>query len=148
MKSRCGQTVFKKVDLKQSEAKSQEGSEPPVAIQQSTVQLMVTKKESHWIPISLDEKVCTAEALFALKLVACNYSFASYENLAETCKLAFPNSEIAQHMSLESAKVAYSIILGLAPYQKNKFLSDICNASVLFFIIYFDETATKQVKNS
>ena len=98
--------------MKQSEAKSQDGSEPPVAIQQSTVQLIVTKKESHWIPIGLDEKVRTAEALFALKLVARNYSFASYDNLAQTCKLAFPDSEIAQHVSLGSAKVAYSVVLG------------------------------------
>ena len=146
MKSRCGQTVFKKVDMKHSEAKSQDGSEPPVAIQLSTVQLMVTKKESHRVPIGLDEKVRTAEALFALKLVASNYLFAPYDNLAETCKLALPDSEIAQHMSLGSAKVAYSVVHGLALYQKNKFLSDIRKASVPFFTIYFDETTTKQVK--
>jgi hypothetical protein len=146
MKNRCGQTVFKKVEVKQAAAKCQDGSEPAVAIQQSTVQLMVTKKESHWVPIGLDEKVRTAEALFALKLVGSNYSFASYDNLAETCKLAFPDSEIAQHMSLGSAKVAYSVVHGLAPYQKNKFLSDIRKASVPYFTIYFDETTTKQVK--
>ena len=48
-------------------------------------------------------------------------------------------------MSLGSAKVAYSVHW-LAPYQKNKFLSDIRKASVPFFTIYFDETTTKQVK--
>jgi len=70
----------------------------------STVQLAMPKKTVHWLPVSMDEKVIKAEALFALKLVSSNYSFASFDTMPETCKLAFPDSEIAQKMTLSSTK--------------------------------------------
>ena len=112
----------------------------------STVQLAMPKKTVHWLPVSMDEKVIKAEALFALKLVSSNYSFASFDTMPETCKLAFPDSEIAQKMTLSSTKVAYTVVHGLAPYVKSEFLKDIRHASVPYFSVYFDETTTKQVK--
>jgi len=59
-------------------------------------------------------KVTKAETLFALKLVASNYSFSSYDTMLEICKLAFTDSEIAEHMSLSATKVAYTIVHGIA----------------------------------
>jgi len=42
--------------------------------------------------------------------------------MLETCKLAFLYPEIAKNMTLTSTKVAYTVVHGLAPYLKYKFL--------------------------
>ena len=105
----------------------------------SALQLVVPEA-THWIPVGLNDKVTKAETLFALKLAASNYSFSSYDTMPEICKLAFADSEIAQHMTLSATKLAYTIVHGLAPHLKTEFLKDIRKATVPYFTVYFDET--------
>ena len=50
---------------------------------------VVPNKATHWIPVGLVDKVKKAETPFALKLVATNYSFSSYDTMLEICQLAF-----------------------------------------------------------
>jgi len=103
------------------------------------------KSGKAWIPLTLDDKVKKAEILFVLKLAASNYSFNSYGDIADICKIAFADSDIAQHMKLGSTKAAYSIVYGIAPYFQSYFLRDI-RAGIGYYTLYFDETTTRQVK--
>jgi len=98
-----------------------------------------------WIPISLDDKVKKIEILFSLKLSTSNYSFNSYGDISDICKVAFHDSDIAQHMKLGSNKVSHLIVYGLAPYFLSYFLKDI-RSGIGFFTLYFDEITTRQVK--
>ena len=98
-----------------------------------------------WVPVSLDDKVKKAEILSALKLVHSNYSFNSYSDIADVCKSAFVDSDIAKHMQLGSTKVSYLIVHGLVPYFRNYFMRDM-KSGIGYFTIYFDETITRQVK--
>ena len=57
--------------------------------------LTLTKmKGKQWMPVTLADKVTKAEILMASKLVTSNYSFSSYAEMGEICKLAFSDSEI------------------------------------------------------
>jgi len=108
--------------------------------------LTLTKmKGKQWMPVTLADKVTKAEILMASKLVTSNYSFSSYAEMGEICKLAFSDSEIAQHLTIGKTKVAYVLVYGLAPYFRAILLDD-CRASKSFFTIYFDETTTRQIK--
>lgn len=98
-----------------------------------------------WIPLSLDDKVKKAEILLVMKLIASNYSFNSYGDISDICKIAFSDSDIAQHMKLSSTKASYMIVHGLAPYFQTYFLRDI-RAGIGYYTLYFDETTTRQVK--
>jgi hypothetical protein len=102
-------------------------------------------KGKQWLPVSIADKVTKAEILLALKLVASNYSFSSYGDIGDICKVAFADSEIAQRMQLGSTKVSYLIVHGLAPYFRSAFVAD-CIAGKSYYTILFDETTTRQVK--
>ena len=62
------------------------------------------------------------EILFALELAHSNYYFKFYADLGDICRLAFVDSEVAQHMQLGASKVAYMITHGLSPYFRMMFL--------------------------
>jgi hypothetical protein len=115
----------------------------------STCQVTLEKKNASntlWLPIGLDDKVCKAETVLLLKLIESNYSFASFDNIAEVLKLAFVDSDIAQHLKLCATKVSYSICYGLGPYFHDSFVKEIKLGAVKFFTICFDETTNRQVK--
>ena len=97
------------------------------------------------MPISLDDKVKKAEILLALKLVSSNYSFNSYSGIGDVSKIAFLDSDIAQHMQISSTKVSYLIVHGLAPYFRTHFMNELKDG-IGYLTIYFDETTTRQVK--
>ena len=103
------------------------------------------KSGKGWIPLTLDEKVKKAEILLVMKLTASNYSFNSYADISDICKIAFADSDIAQHMKLGSTKASYLIVHGLAPYFQSYFLRDM-RAGIGYYTLYFDETTTRQVK--
>lgn len=84
--------------------------------------------------------------MLVLKMVSSNYSFASFDSIADVCRLAFEDSDIAQHITMNRKKAAYIITDGLGPYFQKLFCSDIRCGSVPYFTLYFDETTTRQVK--
>ena len=103
-------------------------------------------KGNQWVPATLQDKARKAEALLVLKMASSNYSFASYDNIADVCRLAFEDSDIAQHITMNRKKAAYIITDGLGPYFQRLFCNDIRSGSVPYFTLYFDETTTRQVK--
>jgi len=50
-------------------------AQPLVSSNTSSSTITSTNMTTHWIPVGLNNKVTKAEVLFALKLVASNYSF-------------------------------------------------------------------------
>ena len=58
----------------------------------------------------------------------------------------FPDSHIAQHMTMSRTKVAYIIGYGLGPYFLQKIIDDILRSPNTHYTIYIDETTTAQVK--
>ena len=138
MTGRKGQTVF---NLPAPVCDSNAGS--------TSHQNMLTLskvKGSHWLPVGLDDKTRRAEALLVMQLAASNYSYSSYDNIADVCKAAFSDSEIAQNLKMNKKKASYTISDGLGPYFQNVFHTDLKSGRVPYFTLYFDETTTRQVK--
>jgi len=122
-----------------------DSSTPNTSTAVSTVTL-AKPKGTQWVPAAPQDKARKAEALLVLKMVSSNYSFASYDNIADVCRLAFEDSDIAQHITMNRKKAAYLVTDGLGPYFQKLFCNDIRTASVPYFTLYFDETTTRQVK--
>ena len=62
------------------------------------------------MPISLNDKVKKAKILLALKLVSSSY-FNSYSDIGYVCKIAFLNSDIAQHIALVIVMAAFMMFM-------------------------------------
>ena len=58
----------------------------------------------------------------------------------------FPDSHIAQHMTMSRTKVAYLIGYGLGPYFLQKTIDVILRSPNTYYTIHIDETTTVQVK--
>ena len=62
-------------------------------------------------------------------------------------KECFPDSHIAQHMTMSRTKVACMTGYGLGPYFLQKTIDDILRSPNTYYTIHFDETTTAQVKS-
>ena len=69
--------------------------------------------------------------MWTLKVVMNHLSFRSCKDLAETFHIIFPDSAIANKSALSPAKVAYTIVHGLAPY----FEEESCNEKLLLSVL-------------
>ena len=58
----------------------------------------------------------------------------------------FPDSHIAQHMTMSRTKVAYMIGYGLGPYFLQNTIDDILSSPNTYYTIHIDEATTAQVK--
>jgi len=50
--------------------------------------------ENQWLPVGLDDKTCKAEALLVMQFAASNYSYSSYDNIADIHEAAVVDSLI------------------------------------------------------
>ena len=89
------------------------------------------------------DKVLSAEIIEVLDLVNNNQSFASCNGDGDKFRKQFPDSEIAKNFNQQETKAKYTLQFGIAPYIKEKVMSDISNKP---FCFKFDETTTSQVK--
>jgi hypothetical protein len=85
--------------------------------------------------------VTNSEIIWALKVVMNHLSFRSCKDLGETFRTMFPDSAIAKQFTLSAAKVAYTIVHGLAPYFAEKLVSSINECA--FYVACFDEALNK-----
>ena len=65
--------------------------------------------------LTVQDQVSKAETLWALKTVSENFSFRASDGSPELFQRMFPDSHIAQHMTMSRTKVAYMIGYGLGP---------------------------------
>ena len=66
--------------------------------------------------MNVGDQVTKAETIWALKVVASNFSFKSTEDLLPILRAMDPSSSIFKKMSLSSDKTSYIIAYGLYPY--------------------------------
>ena len=97
------------------------------------------------MPSSFSEKIIRSEGLLLLTAIKCNISFSSIGEINKNMPVAFHNSKIAKNIKLLEAKAWYLIKFNLALYFKEKIFSELSTCRA-FYVLYFDETSTKQVK--
>jgi len=150
MEARKKQTFFMTSTPAASTCSSDVGDGTSTAIPSPVVNTVALAKPkgNQWVPATIQDKARKAEAMLVLKMVSSNYSFASFDNIADVCRLPFEDSDIAQHITMNRKKAAYIITDGLGPYFQKLFCSDIRCGSVPYFTLYFDETTTRQVKSN
>ena len=78
--------------------------------------------------MSQQEKVTTAEALWALKTAASDYSFASADGTPQLFQNMFPG-DVSANFTMSRTKMSYLIANGLGPFFRQKLCQDISKSS-------------------
>lgn len=92
--------------------------------------------------LSQQEKVARAEALWAMKTAASDYSFASSDGIPQLFQKMFPR-DVSNNFTMSRTKVSYMISDGLGPYLRQKLCQDI-SQSGFGYTIQYDETGNAQ----
>ena len=92
--------------------------------------------------MSQQEKVTTAEALWAMKTAASDYSFASSDGTPHLIQKMFPEY-LSDNFSMSRTKVSYLISDGLGPYLRQKLCHDMSHSGY-GYTIQHDETGNSQ----
>lgn len=98
--------------------------------------------------LTSDQLITRAEALWALKVAASDFSFGSCKDIAPLFQLMFESDQIASKMKLGDRKISYVISHGLGPYFQTETISDLKSAinNGGYFTLSFDEATTAQIK--
>ena len=83
------------------------------------------------------QQATKAEIITTLQYAGNNAPFSQAENLSACYQEQFPDSQIAQRVSISSNKVSYLVGYGLGLVRGNS-----------FFTLHFDETVTAQTKEA
>jgi len=78
-----------------------------------------TDKGRSIVGFVINDDVTKAETLWALKCVMSHYSYNSCSDMKDVLKMMFPDSSIANKMSIGSTKLSYYITYGLGPFYHN-----------------------------
>ena len=93
---------------------------------------------------NVEDQLCKAETLVALKTVINNLAFQFSDDVLEPFQRMFPDSLIAAKITMSHTKVSYMISHWLGLYCMEKTLCYILNMPDTFYAIHFDETITSQ----
>ena len=85
--------------------------------------------------------IVMAEIRWAMKVVLSHHSFRSCLDINDLFSSMFPDSCIAKKFAMSKTKCAYCINYGLAPFYKEKLLSEIKKSP--YYTIMFDESLNK-----
>jgi hypothetical protein len=88
-----------------------------------------------------NDQVTRAEIVWCLKCITSHFSYNSSCDMKGIFQLMFPDSSIAQRMTIGSTKMAYSISYGLAPYFHSTLLTDIQKCPKI--VVCFDEAMNR-----
>ena len=89
------------------------------------------------------DDVLKTEILWPLKVIDSHFSYNLSKNIKELLKLMFPDSKIADKMTLGSTKLSYLITHGLGPYFYDELMKLIDSPYVLCFDEAFNEISKK-----
>ena len=87
------------------------------------------------------DDVTKAETLWALKCVMSHYSYNSCADMKDVLKMMFPDSSIANKISIGSTKMSYYITYGLGPFYHNDLLKAVNGCSEI--VVCFDEAVNR-----
>ena len=93
--------------------------------------------------MSLNDQTNKAEAILVLKGVESQWSYASYDNLADCLKKADPKSEVFEKMALKHQKASYIVSHGLGPFYKSQIVNSVKKSQG--FVICTDSASFKQL---
>jgi hypothetical protein len=113
---------------------------------QAAMESFFVKKEAQSEDVwSVKDLSVKAEIVTALWFCAGNTSFLNADGLVPWFQCIFPDSAIAQNMTLGPNKMSYLISDGLGPYFAAQTVGEI-KRSKAYFTLHFDETMNAQVK--
>ena len=95
--------------------------------------------------LNFESNSLNAEILWCLNMVNQHLSYNSCSHVSELFSAMFPESEVAQKLSMMKTKSRYMIIYGLAPYFKKKLLKKI-NFSFFYYSVSFDESFNSELQ--
>ena len=87
-----------------------------------------------------------AELIATLQVAAQNIPFSCAENIATCNQEKFPDSSIAENVTVGPTKMSCLVSHGLGPYFNQMIIREI-EEEHSYFTLYFDETVTAKVKN-
>jgi len=88
-----------------------------------------------------NDQVTRAEIVRCLKCITSHLSYNSSSDIKGIFQLMFPDSSIAQRMTIGSTKMAYKILYGLAPYFHSTLLTNIQKCPKI--VVCFDEAMNR-----
>jgi hypothetical protein len=103
----------------------------------STIQLIGANR-----PLSFDDQITKAEALWALKSVQHGFSYQSSNEIGELFRTIFSDSKIAEKFSIQHSKMSYVISHGLGPYFRSQVIDEVKRCQR--FVLCFDEHTNNQ----
>lgn len=95
--------------------------------------------------LKLNDAVSKAEILWVLNTLLNHNSLSSANKSSALFSVMFPDSQIASKFTCAKTKSYYSAVFGLAPYFKDKFMSQL--QEVPYYSVSFDESYNKFTKN-
>ena len=96
--------------------------------------------------LSLQDQISKAETLWAMKTAKEDLPFQASDGVPQLVERLFPDSVVAQKMTMSHTKVSYMTSHGLGPYFLQKTIDDILSSPDTYYIIHFDKTTTSQIK--
>lgn len=88
-----------------------------------------------------NEKVLTAEIIWALNKIMCGFSARGASKSSDLFKVMFPDSYIAEKFSMQKDKLGYIVSYGLGPYFQNALCSDLKQCD--YYCVAIDESLNK-----
>ena len=94
---------------------------------------------------TIAQQATKAEIIATLQHAGNNAPFLQAETLGACYQEQFPDSQIAQRVSISSNKMSYLVGYGLGPYFTRQTVNELVRGTS-FFTLHFDETVTAQTK--
>ncbi len=94
------------------------------------------------ITLNFQKQVTKAEAIWALTVTQCGYSFKSCDEIGDVFRHMFPDSKIAQEFNMQSKKISYVLSHVLGPYFHHELIK--CLKRNEKFVLCFDGQTNNQ----
>ena len=92
-----------------------------------------------------DDSVTRAEISWAVKVIMFSYSLSSCSGISKLFQTMFPDSKIAEHVTLSNDKCSYMICYGIAPYLQSVLMDELKETQM--YVVSFDESMNSVTQN-
>ena len=92
-----------------------------------------------------DDSVTRAEIIWAVKVIMSSYSLSSCSGISKLFQTMFPDSKIAEHVTLSNDKCSYVICYGIAPYLQSVLMDE--RKETQMYVVAFAESMNSVTQN-
>ena len=92
-----------------------------------------------------DDSVTRAEIIWPVKVIMSSYSLSSCSGISKLFQTMFPDSKIAEHVTLSNDKCSYMICYGIAPYLQSVLMDELKETQM--YVVSFDESMNSVTQN-